>query len=175
MESAEAMEILVQLVAKCRVVPLIGNHEIMMVNAVKTKRDLEFWRANGGIPTIQSYGGNVKNIPQHHIMFLNHCVRYFETPSHFFVHASYDPEIPLEEQPGELLFWTHILDDPPGPHVSGKKAIVGHTPQEDFEVRDLGHVAIIDTFCVGGGWLTALDVDSGQCWQTNNFGELRSQ
>jgi serine/threonine protein phosphatase 1 len=89
------------------------------------------------------------------------------------VHASYDPGLPLEQQPGMLLFWSHILDDPPGPHVSGKKAIVGHTPQESHEIRDLGHLAIIDTFCVDGGWLTALDVNSEQVWQTDNFGNLR--
>jgi serine/threonine protein phosphatase 1 len=174
-QSADVLEVLVHLVSQCQVVPLIGNHEIMMINALKTKRDLEIWRINGGIPTIYSYGGDIRNIPQHHIVFLNHCVRFFESRGHFFVHASYDPDLPLDEQSGQVLFWEHVLDNPPGPHVSGKKAIVGHTPQEDFEIRDLGHLAIIDTFCVGGGWLTGLEVETGRIWQTNNFGQLRRQ
>jgi serine/threonine protein phosphatase 1 len=174
LNSAEVLEMLVELVSRCHVVPLIGNHEIMMVNALQNKREVEVWCCNGGLPTIHSYGGRLQNIPAHHITFLNHCVRYYETESHFFVHASYIPNLPLERQPGEALFWTHILDQPPGPHLSGKKAIIGHTPQEDFEIRDFGHGAIIDTFCVGGGWLTALDIESEQVWQTDNFGTLRT-
>lgn len=172
-QSSDVLEMLVTLVSQCQVVPLIGNHEIMMVNALKTKRDLEYWRQNGGIPTIQSYGGRITNIPQHHIMFLNYCVRFFETENHFFVHANYDPDLEFEQQPGDLLFWTHIYDEPPGPHFSGKRAIVGHTPQSDFEIRDLGHLALIDTFCVGGGWLTAIDIGSNQIWQVNMYGEFR--
>ncbi len=174
LHSADVLEILTDLVSHCNLVPLIGNHEIMMVNALKTKRDLDNWLENGGMATIHSYGGRLKNIPQHHIAFLNHCVRFFESEQHFFVHANYDPSLSLEEQPGELLFWSHILEDPPGPHLSGKKAIVGHTPQESHEIRELGHLAIIDTFCVEGGWLTAIDVATNRVWQTDNFGHLRT-
>ena len=39
---------------------------------------------------------------------------------------------------------------------SGKVAIVGHTPQKSGEMLDLGFLKCIDTFCHGGGWLTAL-------------------
>ena len=59
------------------------------------------------------------------------------------------------------------------PHVSGKTAVVGHTPQRGGEVLDLGFLKCIDTFCNGGRWLTALDVTSGRVWQANNRGELR--
>jgi serine/threonine protein phosphatase 1 len=173
LHSAEVLESLNDLLPVCNVVPLIGNHEIMMVNALKSKRDMDYWIQNGGMATIHSYGGRIQNIPQHHVAFLNHCVRYFESEFHFFVHASYDPNLPFDEQPGDLLFWAHILDDPPAPHISGKKAIVGHTPQESHEIRDIGHLAIIDTFCVDGGWLTGIDVETGRVWQTDNFGSLR--
>lgn len=173
LHSASVLEMLCELVPRCNVIPLIGNHEIMMVNALKTDRDLQCWLENGGLATLHSYGGRTKNIPQHHIAFLNHCVRYYESDRHFFVHAGYVPDLPLAEQPGTRLFWEHILDDPPGPHISGKKAIAGHTPQESHEIRDLGHLAIIDTVCVDGGWLTALEVNTEQIWQTDNLGHRR--
>jgi hypothetical protein len=32
----------------------------------------------------------------------------------------------------------------------------------------------IDTGCCYGDWLTALDVENGLVWQTNEQGELRS-
>jgi serine/threonine protein phosphatase 1 len=54
--------------------------------------------------------------------------------------------------------------------TSGKTAIVGHTPQKDGRVLDLGHLKCIDTFCGHGGLLTALDVGSGQIWQVTEGG-----
>jgi hypothetical protein len=31
----------------------------------------------------------------------------------------------------------------------------------------------IDTFCHVGGWLTAVDADSGRWWRANETGEMR--
>ena len=61
----------------------------------------------------------------------------------------------------------------PGPHESGKTVIVGHSSQKSGEILDRGHMMCIDTFCFGGGWLTALDVQSGELWQADRDGDLR--
>ena len=82
-------------------------------------------------------------------------------------------ELPLQEQPDQLLFWEHINTFAPQQHFGGKTAIVGHTPQLNGEIRNLGHVQIIDTFCYGDGWLSAVDVTSDKVWQANNFGDFR--
>ena len=174
MESDQVIEILIDLVTHCQFVPLIGNHELMMYKGIRNgKSDFEFWFQHGGSATIASYGSRVSNVPQHHLAFLAQCVRYFETDTHFFVHANYEPDLPLAEQPDDVIFWQHIYEFPPGLHMSGKIAVVGHTPQPDGEIRDLGHIKMIDTFCYGDQWLTALDVESGTIWQANNLGELR--
>ncbi len=171
--SAAVLESLVELVGKCRFVPLIGNHEVMMFRALRDPREVDFWFTHGGDRTLASYGGRVANVPQHHRTFLGHCLRYFETPTHIFVHASYVPDVPMQNQPDEVIFWEHINEFVPSPHISGKTFVVGHTPQMDGMVRNLGHIQIIDTWCYGGGWLTALDVASGRLWQANNEGETR--
>lgn len=173
-ESSRVIEILIDLLGRCHFVPLIGNHELMMFKGLNDQRDFDFWFQYGGNTTLASYGNSIRNIPQHHLTFLNHCVRFFETENHFFVHANYDSDEPMEEQPDELLFWEHIGDFPPAPHYSGKTGVVGHTPQVDGHVRDLGHVKIIDTFCYGDQWLTALDVDNDTIIQANNQGQLRT-
>jgi serine/threonine protein phosphatase 1 len=36
-----------------------------------------------------------------------------------------------------------------------------------------GFFKCIDTFCHGGGWLTALDVGTGQVWQVDAKGHPR--
>lgn len=174
MNSAEVIEILVNLITDCRFVPLIGNHELMMYKGLNgAKTDFEFWFQHGGNATIASYGGRPESIPAHHITFLSHCIRYFETDTHFFIHANYVHDIPLANQPDEIAFWAHIREFAPPPHVNGKIAVVGHTPQTDGGVLNLGHINIIDTYCYGDQWLTALDVESGTIWQANNRGELR--
>ena len=60
------------------------------------------------------------------------------------------------------------------PHCSGKVAVVGHTPQWSGEVLDLGFLVDIDTNCVRGGWLTALEVATGHVWQADRGGKLRA-
>lgn len=174
MESSRVIDILIDLVSKTRLVPLIGNHELMMYHGLYgEKSDLEYWYQHGGNATIASYGGRAENIPQHHLTFLSHCVRFHETDSHFFLHANYDPRLSLEEQPDDVIFWKHLKVEIPPPHPNGKIAVVGHTPQPYGDVINFGHVVAIDTYCYGDQWLTALDVESGQIWQANNRGELR--
>ncbi len=176
MASSKVLDMLLDLVSRCRLVPLIGNHEIMMFKGLQNGgKDLEFWMMHGGQATVGSYGGRLQNIPQDHMAFLSHCLRFHETANYFFVHACYDPSLPLGEQPDHLLFWQHITDFPPPPHASGKKAVVGHTPQADGEILNFEHLAVIDTYCYGDQWLTALDVDSGEIWQSNERGDVRTR
>jgi len=105
---------------------------------------------------------------------LESCRNYFETDRHFFVHANYKPDVPLDRLDIHTLRWLSWRDYvPPSPRCSGKVAIVGHTPQP--EVLDLGDLKCLDTNCCYGGWLTALDVDSGQLWQVDEKGEVRTQ
>ena len=53
--------------------------------------------------------------------------------------------------------------------------IAGHTSQRSGEILDLGHIKCIDTRCYGGGWLTALEVHTGQVWQADREGRYRQR
>ncbi len=172
--SSEVIEILTELVSVCMLIPILGNHEVMMQNALKNRREFEYWLFNGGKSTVLSYGGDMNNMPMHHRTFLKFCKRYHETDSHIFLHAAYDSVTPLDRQTDDLLFWQHVDEHfSPDPHISGKKVICGHTPQMDGEIRDLGHIQIIDTFCYGDRWLTAFDVNTGEFVQARADGKLR--
>lgn len=158
----------------CNVMPLLGNHEVMLLAELDGQSpNTRLWLQYGGMETLGSYGGNLACVPDVHREFFRSCQRYFETETHFFLHARYLPEFPLEEQPDEHLLWRSLLPYPPEPHCSGKTAIVGHTAQSSGEILDLGYLKCIDTYCYGGGWLTALDVDTGEVWQADREGRLR--
>ena len=174
-DSRGVIEQLISLAGRCRLVPILGNHEEMMLGAREGRSDFRFWMNCGGLVCLDSYGstGRIDLIPPSHFAFVQSCRTYFETERHFFVHANYEPDVPLERQTIHALRWLSLRDYlPPMPHRSGKIAVVGHTPQR--EVLDLGYVKCLDTGCCYGGWLTALDVDRGQVWQVNERGELRS-
>ena len=172
-DSRGIIEFVLDLEKRHRVVPLLGNHELMLLDAVHNPRIIGLWLECGGDATLASYGGRIKDVPEEHIEFVVRCKRYYEIDTHFFVHANYAYDVPLDEQPDYLLFWEHLHFRIPRPHENGKIAIVGHTSQKSAEVLDLRHVICIDTFCHGGGWLTALDVRSGRRWQANKEGRLR--
>lgn len=167
---------------QCGLVPLMGNHEEMLLAALSDRNALAGWLACGGTATVLSYGwtpggtrrGLADLFPEEHLFFLQTCRDFYETETHFFVHAGYVPDLPLDRQPREALRWRVTDPQTTRPHCSGKVAIVGHTPQKSSEVLDLGFLKCIDTNCHRGGWLTALEVDSGKVWQANERGELRS-
>jgi serine/threonine protein phosphatase 1 len=174
-DSCGVIERLIALSARCRLKPLLGNHELMMLKSLVDPVDFDFWLDCGGRATLASYGGSHEAIPKPHLDFLNNCRRYYQTPRHIFLHANYLPDLPLDDQPDYMLFWEHLSFSIPAPHDSGKAVVVGHTPQPTGEILDLRHVVCIDTYCVGGGWLTALDVDTGQVWQADREGRLRDR
>jgi serine/threonine protein phosphatase 1 len=167
---------LIELAYRCRLVPILGNHDEMLLGLRQDTSTLNDWLSFGGTTTLYSYGVQFPaDIPAEHLRFLENCLPYFETPTHFFVHASYRESLPLPLQPPETLRWESINRRRPGPHVSGKTAIVGHTAQRNGEILDLGHLRCIDTYCYGGYWLTAMDVGTGQIWQADAEGKVRSK
>jgi serine/threonine protein phosphatase 1 len=171
-DSRAVIERMLELQKHCHLVPLLGNHELMLLQALQVPSTVNLWLRCGGSETMASYG-RFKDIPEEHLDFIRQCRSYYETPSHLFFHANYEPMLEPQEQPEDVLFWYHLHVSTPPPHRSGKTAILGHTPQPDGEVLDLGHLVCIDTNCYGDGWLTALDVHSRQTWQTDKHGSRR--
>jgi serine/threonine protein phosphatase 1 len=184
-DSRGVLEQVIALAQRCTVVSLLGNHEEMLLAALEGgQSEIRFWLKFGGTEALASYGyrgdpdlrpADLRSlIPREHVDFLKSCRDHFETVRHIFVHAYYDPDRPLHGQPWGGLRWTS-LPPIPKPHCSGKVAIVGHTPQRSGEILDLGFIKCIDTFCHGGGWLTALEVEGGRgVWQADQAGALRS-
>lgn len=175
-ESRQVIDELLSLREKCHLVPLLGNHEEMMLDFYDGRPQPDNWLEVGGAATVESYrgaDGTLAPPPAEQIDFIRTWGDCFETNSHFFVHASYEPERPLANQHWKTMRWQSLKYEVPAPHVSGKTAVVGHTSLKDGEVLDLGHLICIDTFCWGGGWLTALETTTGQIWQVDRDGRLR--
>lgn len=175
--SRQVIEQLLALRSRCRLVCLLGNHEEMMLNFVDGKPQPDDWLQCGGAETVESYrdaNGKLQPISEEQLAFIRSWGDVYETSSHFFVHGSYEPHSALGKQHWQTMRWQSLKYSMPGPHLSGKTAIVGHTAQKSGEILDAGYLKCIDTFCWGGGWLTALDTTTGQIWQADRTGQLRA-
>jgi serine/threonine protein phosphatase 1 len=176
-DSRGVIDELLELRERCKLVTLLGNHEEMMLNYLDGRPQPDDWLEFGGRATLASYSASrdPADIPDEHIAYIRTWADCFQTDTHFFVHGGYEPGRPLSEQHWSVLRWHSLRDSVPGPHRSGKIAVVGHTSLKDGDVLDLGHLVCIDTYCWGGGWLTALDATTGQIWQADRHGRLRER
>ena len=174
-DSRGVLQELLDLERICTVVPLLGNHEEMLLAARTSSVEFRAWMSAGAAETLASYGkGGMELIPAEHIAFLKRCQEYYENETHIVVHANYDPRVPICQQPPHVLRWPFLHHSTPGPHCSGKVVVMGHSPQPSGDILDLGYLKCIETDCVRGGWLTALDLKSETIWQANQSGRVRT-
>ncbi len=175
-DSRGVLDRMIALHATGRLVALRGNHDEMFLEARTDPAGM--WIAVGGRETMESYDAfctadGMRLVPEAHWRFLEEsCVDWYETATHFFVHANVYPDLPLDEQPTSMLYWEKLTE--PVAHVSGKIMVCGHTRQKSGLPLDLGTAICIDTGVYEAeGWLTCLEVGTGRYWQANQRGQLR--
>ena len=169
-DSKGVISTILELRQRFKVVTLLGNHEEMMMDFIKDPSSGEAgtFLYNGGAATLASYAtaepGGYK-IPDEHITFLRELELTYETDDYFFVHAGV-PDIPLNqidpEEHRSHLLWIRkpFLKS----NYRWKKRVVhGHTPCP--EVERMKNRTNIDTGCVQGNVLTAIELPSGRLFQ----------
>jgi serine/threonine protein phosphatase 1 len=175
-DSAGVLDWLIEREANCRLIAIRGNHDEMMLGARQFGGGS--WVACGGDLTLESYKrdgqfGSVDDVPAAHWEFLESKSRlYYETESHLFTHGTPVSDVAIADQPAFALLWNFW--DSPAPHCSGKVLVCGHSTQESGRPLSIGHAICIDTGAGSGGWLTCLDVETGEYWQADDDGRTRN-
>ncbi len=169
----EVVTEVLMLSSRCKMIHITGNHEEMMRNAIGGKGLFSAWLDSGGQATLDSYGGNLENIPSDHIRFLVSSVPFHQTETDIFVHASLESNVSLANQTSDFLRWKHLGGQEP-PHISGKRVICGHTVQTDGVPLVFDGWVCIDTYPHGGKWLTCLDVENDYVFQASQTGDKAS-
>jgi predicted MPP superfamily phosphohydrolase len=81
-----------------RLVALKGNHDAMMVEALRDPTKMDSWLGKGGDAALASYGGDPAAVPHAHIAWLD-GLRLMHLDAHrLYVHAGVDPDLPLDRQ-----------------------------------------------------------------------------
>ena len=171
-DSRGVIDALLDLANRTRIIFVMGNHEEMYRDALASPRRLAMWLHYGGEETLQSYGGDVANIPPEHHQFLTGGHSWWEDEENIFIHANLEPGVPLQDQSGRWLRWEH-LSGHEYPHESGRRVICGHTSIPSGVPLVRNNWVCIDTHVYGGQYLTCLDVATGDLYQSSDSGDLR--
>jgi serine/threonine protein phosphatase 1 len=106
-------------------VALKGNHDAMMVEALRDPAKMASWIEEGGDASLASYGGDPDAVPQSHISWLDGLQLMHVDAHRLYVHAGVDPEIPLDRQSETTLLCKRYAKG--FPHGFGKLHVVhGH-------------------------------------------------
>ena len=155
---------------KDKIITLKGNHEWMFERFLRGI-DIDVFLYNGGGATLRSYYNKegYLEIPEEHLRFLKELKLYYETDNYIFVHAGLRPGKELKEQSEEDLLWireSFYLSEYKFP----KTIVFGHTP---FPAPLILEDRIgIDTGCVYGGALTAIELPEKKIYQIECRGQI---
>lgn len=145
------------------IVSLRGNHDQMMIEALNSPEDLDFWLQLGGQSTLASYPDqSIRAVPEAHWHFLrSSCVDLLETEDYLFVHGHLDPSDAVELQDIQTLHWLRF--DQSDAHCSGKTIVCGHHSTRSGKPESMGHTIAIET----KQHINAVELTTGSCWRAD--------
>ncbi len=142
-----------------RVIPLMGNHEMMALDVISGSMEEKTWLLQGGAATLQSYGVcRARELPLELLAWLDSLRLAYDDGRRFFVHAGINPDKPLGAQNEFDLLWIRepFLSDT---RDHGRLIVHGHTPVADGAPDLHSNRLNIDTGAVFGRPLTAAVFD----------------
>lgn len=158
--SCQVLDYIFSLSDSCNVIPLMGNHEEMFLFAENNSQfDMGMLIQNGIRQTIRSYESSEKM--KEHLSRIKNFKKIHVTPEYVFVHAGVMPGIPLEKQKEDDFLW--VRHEFIGKfHGLPQKVVHGHTPIELSGLTLDKPSVNIDTGCVYGYYLTAVELTKGE-------------
>ena len=158
------------------IIALVGNHEEFLLAFLDDAEILDFWRGQGGLETLHSYGVDVgpamagrdfkevqekftAHLPKNHRSFLEGLNVSVVFGDYFFCHAGVRPGVALDRQDrDDLLNIREPFLSSEAEH--GKLVVHGHTPTMAPEIRPnrIG----IDTAAYATGRLTCLILEKDE-------------
>jgi serine/threonine protein phosphatase 1 len=169
-QSKEVINYIIDLQAKgFDIIPLLGNHEAMLLDAYNNKELTSKWIQNGGSETLKSFNiTSLKDIEPKYIEFFKGLSNYFAFEEYLFVHAGFnDSNInPFADKYSMIWLCKQTYENL---LLMNKIIIHGHRPVAVDVCKEIVHsnknVINLDTGCVysnmaGFGTLTAIELNT---------------
>ncbi len=147
------------------VVPLVGNHEVMLLEAFNDEKLVSKWIQNGGSETLNSFGISfLKNLESKYLNFFKSLKLFFEFEVYLFVHAGFNDKIENPFDDSYHMIWK-CREEYISPLLKDRVIIHGHCPVSFVTCKERinNRVINLDTGCVYStnthfGRLTALEL-----------------
>lgn len=97
--------------APWRTAVLKGNHDALMVAALRGDIAMADWLEKGGDTALASYNNDPADVPVHDIAWLDGRPLFHEDAHRVYVHAGVDPVLPLRQQEPMVLLTKRYADD----------------------------------------------------------------
>lgn len=134
---------------------LMGNHEQMLLNALRVPGGLAHWLYNGGVEMLESYGvAGPEDLPSDVLDWVEALPSLHSDALRWYVHAGFEPGVAPPESTLETRLWVRepFLSQE---HDFGRHVVHGHTPSRDGRPETRRFRTNLDTGAVYGGALTA--------------------
>lgn len=145
-DSKGVVEYVMELTQKApfKVIPLRGNHEQMLLDAVHDIQKFKLWMFNHGDVTLASYGIKPNRndpalifdeFPADHLNFIADMPLFYEGSDFFVVHAGFNfsaPDFLIDKQ---AMLWTRDMKVDQD-KTNNRPVIHGHTPIDIYEIQN---------------------------------------
>ena len=169
-KSKEVVDFVIELMEEgYDIVPLMGNHEVMLLDAYENEKSISIWIQNGGAETLKSFEiSSLKTIELKYIEFFKKLKYYYSSGDFLFVHAGFTNNVVNPFTDFYSMLWK-CKESYTNPLLVNKTIIHGHNPISISKCEDrilsLLDVIDIDTGCVykdkeGFGRLTAYECNT---------------
>lgn len=169
-KSKEVVDYIINLHEKgFNAIPLIGNHEVLLLEAFAHEKNIPKWIQNGGAETLESFKiGSIKEIPHKYLEFFKNLRSYYSIEEFLFVHAGFNDKILNPFNDTYSMVWESKLVYS-NPLLAAKTIIHAHRPISVNlcinQITENRQVINIDTGCIykekiGYGKLTAIELYS---------------
>lgn len=149
------------------IITLIGNHEIMLLDALDSG-DPSLWLWNGGTETMNSFNiDSLKSLDPKYISFFENLQWFYSYENYLFVHAGFNDTFKNPFKDKMSMVWIR-RENYYNPLLKNRIIVHGHSPvpleicRENILLKK--NVINIDTGCVyqleGFGKLTAIELYS---------------
>lgn len=160
-KSREVIDYIIGLTGKgYDIIPLMGNHESMLLDALDLD-DPDLWLWNGGGDTLKSFGiESLKELEPHYIKFFENLVWYYSFEDYLFVHAGFNDSLENPFEDKLSMVWIR-KESYKNPVLKSKTIIHGHTPIPLDTLEDNLR-----------GTSNVIDIDTGSIYPGEKFGRL---
>ena len=127
-----------------RTAMLKGNHDALMVAALRGDIAMEDWLTRGGDTALASYNNDAAEVPMHDIAWLDGRPLLHADAHRIYVHAGVDPALPLRQQEAMVLLTKRYgNDDDTG--LGARHVVHGHDRRVDGKPLLLQNRSNLDT------------------------------